>query len=72
MHYLELADRELMSDCVVGIESLRRVKLSTFIKVIVLYDAKEEGGGRSSCHNDLNFFTYSLDVPPKTQNVSWC
>ena len=34
-------------DCVVGIESLRRVKLcrlSTFIKVIVLYDAKGGGG----------------------------
>ena len=35
-------------DCVVGVESLRRVQLlslSTFIKVIVLYDAKGGGGG---------------------------
>ena len=54
--YLELADRAMsrqlmskkMCDCAVGIESLRRVKLrslSTFIKVIVLYDAKGGGGG---------------------------
>ena len=36
--------------------------------MIVLYDAKGGGGGggvSSKCHNDVNFFTDSLDVAPK-------